>query len=119
MKRNFWETALMTLRRESYFCSTIGKKQIVAVTGLGMAVFVLIHMLGNCLIFLGPEAYNTYSHKLTSTPLIYLAEAGLVIIFLMHLYLTISLAIRNRRARPHNYAMGTSGKRVFLWPRRP
>jgi succinate dehydrogenase / fumarate reductase cytochrome b subunit len=101
----------MKAHRESYLCSTIGRKQIVALTGLGLTLFVLLHMLGNCLIFVSPEAYNTYSHKLTSSALIYIAEVGLVVLFFCHLYLAITLTIANRRARPDGYAMGTNGKK--------
>ena len=71
----------MNTNRSSYFFSTIGKKQLVGVTGLALSLFVLSHMLGNLLIFAGPEAYNMYGHKLVSNPFIYIAEAGLVGMF--------------------------------------
>lgn len=61
--------------------ASICRKQIVGLTGLGLAVFVMIHMSGNLLMFVGPRAYNEYSHALTSSPLIYAAELGLVAFF--------------------------------------
>ena len=64
-----------------YFNSTIGRKQVMGLTGLGLSLFVLTHMLGNLLMFVGPDAYNMYGHKLTSNPAIYLAEAGLLFFF--------------------------------------
>ncbi len=88
----------------SYINSTIGRKQLVGLAGLGLSLFVLVHMSGNLLVFLGPEAYNRYGHALTSNPLIYLAEAGLAALFLGHLVLASILAYRNRKARPSRYA---------------
>lgn len=94
----------------SYLRSTIGKKLLVGISGLALSGFVLLHMAGNLLLFAGPEAYNTYSHKLTSTPLIYVAEAGLVFFFLLHIGLVTQLTLRNRDARPEAYA--ERGKRA-------
>lgn len=94
-----------------YLHSTIGRKQIVALTGVGLAVFVLTHMIGNLLIFVGPHAYNQYSHSLVSSPLIYGAEAGLVALFFGHLALAIGLQIRNRVARPTPYQVSADGSK--------
>jgi succinate dehydrogenase / fumarate reductase cytochrome b subunit len=87
-------------------CSTstsIGKKQIMGVTGLLLCGFVLTHLLGNLTLFVGSDAFNKYSHALTSNPLIYLAEAGLLAIFLAHLGMAIKLTLENRAARPIAY----------------
>ena len=84
----------MTIRT-AYAFSTIGRKQIMAVAGLGLCLFVLGHVLGNFLMFVGPDAYNLYGHKLTSNPLIYVAEAGLVAILLAHVVSGIILTLRN------------------------
>jgi succinate dehydrogenase / fumarate reductase cytochrome b subunit len=86
-----------SLRR--YLCSSIGKKQMMALTGLGLSVFVLIHMSGNLFLLVGQETYNQYSHKLTSNPLIYFAEVGLALTFLVHIALGIRLAAANRSSR--------------------
>jgi succinate dehydrogenase / fumarate reductase, cytochrome b subunit len=94
-----------------YFRSTIGRKQLMALAGLGLCLFVLSHTLGNFLLFVGPEAYNLYAHKLTSNPLIYLAEAGLVAIFLLHAYEGVLLSRKNKLARPQAYAVSASGKK--------
>ncbi len=88
----------------SYLGSTIGKKQLVGVAGLGLSLFVLAHMTGNLLIFVGPEAYNKYGHALTSNPLIYIAEAGLIGIFLMHVILALFLTKKNNDAKGSRYA---------------
>jgi succinate dehydrogenase / fumarate reductase cytochrome b subunit len=48
------------------FCSTLGKKYVMAITGAAMFLFVIAHMIGNLKIFLGPEAINRYGHFLQS-----------------------------------------------------
>jgi succinate dehydrogenase / fumarate reductase, cytochrome b subunit len=101
--------------RESFFSSTIGRKQVMAAAGLGLCLFVLGHVSGNFLLFVGPEAYNQYGHKLTSNPLIYVVEAGLIGIFLFHAVAGLLVTIRNRSARVGSYAKpGTGDKKTGL-----
>ena len=83
--------------------SSIGKKQVMALTGLALCGFLVAHLTGNLLIFVGPEAFNTYAHTLTSTALIYPAEAVLLAIFLTHIGLAIALVRENRIARGQRY----------------
>jgi succinate dehydrogenase / fumarate reductase cytochrome b subunit len=89
----------------NYFSSTIGRKQMVGVAGLGLSLFVLVHMAGNMLMFVSAEAYNRYGHALTSTPLIYVAEAGLIAIFLIHLVIALYLTWKNKKAKGSTYAV--------------
>jgi succinate dehydrogenase / fumarate reductase cytochrome b subunit len=101
--------------RSGYFFSTIGRKQIMALAGLGLCLFVLGHVLGNFLMFVSPEAYNMYGHKLTSNPLIYAAEIGLVVFLLAHVVAALILTIRNKGAREVSYAKsGTGDKKTSL-----
>lgn len=93
---------------KSFLTSSVGRKFIVGITGLGLSGFVLVHMSGNMLMFVGPEAYNTYGHKLISNPLIEVAEAGLVVMFLVHMGLALKLALENRAARPIDTSMKAS-----------
>ena len=85
--------------------SSIIRKQIVALTGLLLCGFLVAHLLGNFLMFLGPKAFNLYAHQLTSTPLIFGAEALLALIFLVHLGLAFKLNIENIIARGTSYAL--------------
>ena len=101
-----------------WFCSTIGRKQMIGLTGLGLSLFVLTHMLGNLLILAGPQAYNEYSHKLTSNPLIYVAEAGLVAMFVAHLCFALYLTVKNWASRDTRYAMLPSGPKRTSWTQR-
>ena len=88
-----------------FFNSTIGKKYLVAVTAIFWCLFVFVHMLGNMLIFLGSEAYNKYSHALTSNPFIYVAELILLLLILVHIFLALGLKFRNFRTKPSLYAV--------------
>ncbi len=89
----------------SFLTSTIGKKYLVAATAVFWVLFVLVHMLGNMLIFVGAEAYNKYSHALTSNPLIYVIETVLVILLLTHAFTALGLKVRNWKAKPQLYAV--------------
>src|SRR5438477_6783743 len=89
----------------SDFChSSVGRKMVVAVTGVILILFVIGHLLGNLQIFLGPEWINAYSQHLRDLgPLLWLIRAFLLIAVILHIYFTILLAIENRRARPERY----------------
>jgi len=92
---------------QNYFMSSIGKKQIMALTGLGLLGFTATHLLGNVLIFFGPDAFNLYGHTLTSNPLLIVAELGLAGMFVLHLVLAALTVVENKRARPINYYVKT------------
>jgi len=62
-------------------------------------------MAGNMLMWLGPEAYNTYSHALITNPLLPVAEIGLVVFFVAHLGLALSLVWQNKAAKGGRYAV--------------
>ncbi len=85
--------------------STIARKFVMAVTGIFLVIFVIGHMLGNLsFIFGGPDAYNTYSHKLMSLgPLLYFIEITLLLIFIGHIVNGIIVTLTNRKARPDRY----------------
>ena len=86
------------------FSSSIGSKLLIALTGLGLFIFLIGHLSGNLLFLLGPATFNEYSHKLVSNPLVYVAEAGLIAIFLLHIYKTVQLYAGAKGARPVAYA---------------
>lgn len=90
--------------------SSVGSKILIALTGLALAIFLVGHLAGNLLFLVGPDAFNHYAHDLVSNPLVYVAEAGLVAVFLLHIIKTLAGAIANRRARPERYAMKTWAK---------
>ncbi|MCB0408346.1 MAG: cytochrome B subunit, partial [Bdellovibrionales bacterium] len=75
--------------------STIGSKSLIGVTGLGLSFFVLMHMAGNLLILVSPQAYNMYGHAIVTNPLIYVAEAGLLGLFIIHVMKAVLVTIKN------------------------
>ena len=77
---------------------------IVAVTGVILIVFVVGHLLGTLQIFLGPDWINGYAQHLRDLgPLLWLIRLFLLAAVVIHIYVTIQLAIENRRARPEPY----------------
>jgi succinate dehydrogenase / fumarate reductase cytochrome b subunit len=88
----------------AFYRSSVGKKMIVAVTGIILILFVIGHLLGNLQIFIGPDWINVYSQHLRDLgPLLWLIRAFLFATVVLHIYFTILLAIENRRARPEAY----------------
>src|SRR5881398_1046772 len=85
----------------SDFChSSVGRKMIVAVTGLILILFIIGHLLGNLQIFLGPEWINSYAQHLRDlAALLWVVRVILLISVVLHIYYTIALTIDNRRAR--------------------
>jgi succinate dehydrogenase / fumarate reductase cytochrome b subunit len=88
----------------AFYRSSVGKKMIMAITGIILILFVIGHLLGNLQIFLGPDWINGYSQHLRDLgPLLWLIRAFLLIAVTLHIYFTVLLAIENRRARPKRY----------------
>ena len=86
------------------FSSSIGSKFLIALTGLFLLIFLIGHLAGNLLFIAGPDAFNHYSHNLTSNPLVYVAEIGLVVLFVLHIFKTVGLISSSYAARPERYA---------------
>lgn len=92
--------------------SSIGRKIIMGVCGGVWAGFVFVHMAGNMLIWVSPEAYNKYGHAIVSNkPLLWATEAILLSTILVHVVLGIILTIKNRSARKQKYALTPSGEK--------
>jgi succinate dehydrogenase / fumarate reductase, cytochrome b subunit len=86
------------------FESSLGKKYIMAVTGVVLFLFVIGHLAGNLQIFFGPEVLNHYGHFLQSNPeLIWPARIGLLVMIGLHIWSATRLTIENRAARPVPY----------------
>ncbi len=101
--------------------STIGKKIIMAVTGLVLVAFVIVHMAGNLQQFLGPERMNAYAAFLKSTgELLWLARLGLLVAAVLHVLMAYQLTQIKRAARPIDYAkrdpqVSTLASRSMRW----
>jgi succinate dehydrogenase / fumarate reductase cytochrome b subunit len=93
----------------SLYRSSVGKKSIMAASGLLLSLFLLTHMLGNSVSFLGRDAFNTYAERLHSLgTLVYIFEIGLLTLFLIHIITGIILYLGNLQARPSRYSVNTS-----------
>lgn len=86
------------------FDTSVGTKILIGVTGSALFLYLILHIAGNALIFLGPETFNQYSHTLISNPLVPIIEIGLLLIFLIHIYKTVRMVLANQKARPVRYA---------------
>jgi len=89
--------------RTGVFSSSVGTKILIGVTGLALFLYLIVHIAGNALVFLGPAIFNEYSHRLLSNPLVPVIEIGLLLIFLVHIYKTVRMFIRSQQARPTAY----------------
>jgi succinate dehydrogenase cytochrome b subunit len=95
-------TQLMRVAR--FYESTIGKKAIMAVTGLILFGYLIAHMLGNLQIFLGREVMNHYAETLhANLPLLWTARTILLISVVLHIWASIQLSIIKKEARPVAY----------------
>ena len=86
--------------------SSIGRKLVVAVTGVALIGFLVAHVAGNLLVFRGQEALNAYAAGLRDLgPLLWVARLGLLGLALAHVVLALQLAAANRAARGSRYAV--------------
>jgi succinate dehydrogenase / fumarate reductase cytochrome b subunit len=91
----------------SIYQTAVGKKWVMALTGIGLMGFVFFHMFGNLKMYLGPEEFDAYAAGLREilVPILphgaflWIMRAGLLTIFVLHLHAAYSLTIMNRRAR--------------------
>src|ERR1700736_1223432 len=88
----------------AFYQSSIGKKIVVAVTGIILIVFVIGHLLGNLEVYRGPEAMNAYAQFLRDLgPLLWAVRIVLIVAVVTHIVATIHLAAQNRKATPRKY----------------
>lgn len=89
--------------------SSVGKKYLNGLTGLLLVGFIMVHLLGNCTLFIGAHAFNGYAHFLETALhgwLIYAFEIAMLAIFAVHIVTAVTVAwIDKNRARPVKYAV--------------
>jgi len=84
--------------------SQVGRKILTGITGIGLIIFIIFHLLGNLTLFGDAQAFNEYTYALESLGwILYVLEAGLAIAFLLHAYVGISIWWNRRKARPEGY----------------
>ena len=90
--------------------SSIGKKLMMALTGLAFCGFLAGHLAGNLTIYGGQNAFNAYAKHLHSLgPLLTLAEWGLVFLAVIHIFTGLTLFYQNTIARGSRYAVNKKG----------
>lgn len=108
-------------RMARFWASTVGKKIVMAVTGLAMAGFLVMHMSANLLAYMGPEHINAYSAFLHAAPeLLWPARLVLLASVVLHATAATQLAIVSRAARPDGYderetQIATFASRSIRW----
>ncbi len=93
-------------RAPGFWASTVGKKIVMAVTGILLFVFVIGHLLGNLQVFEGPAKLNAYGAFLHSIgEFLWPVRIILLIAVTLHIVATVQLALRKKRARPVEYSV--------------
>jgi len=103
--------------------SSIGKKVVMALTGVILVVYVVGHMFGNLQVYLGPEALNAYGAFLRSVlhgSAIWIVRAIMLVAAVLHIWAAWSLTLESRRARPLGYGEqrwkeSTYASRTMRW----
>ena len=106
----------------SFWDSSIGKKILVAGTGIALLLFLPGHMIGNLLLFAGKDAINEYAlwlHNLGHGGAVWIARIGLLAALVVHVLLTIQLTARNRAVRQKYSHPATNrasrSSRMMIW----
>jgi succinate dehydrogenase / fumarate reductase, cytochrome b subunit len=92
----------------------IGRKTVMALTGAASALFLVLHLVGNLVIFTGPAAFDSYAEGLHAIPFLPVIEVGLGLLFVTHVSLGVLLFVQNLLARPTAYKQhGSAGAKTF------
>lgn len=103
------------------FRSTILSKIVMAVTGVILVLYIVVHTAGNMLIYLGKDSINSYSAFLHSLgPILWIVRIALVVALILHIYTSLILKFRNLDAKPQKYAVRNYVKakltsRTMVW----
>jgi succinate dehydrogenase / fumarate reductase cytochrome b subunit len=106
----------------SFWDSSIGKKILVAGTGIALLLFLPGHLIGNLLLFAGKDPINEYAlwlHSAGHGAVVWIARIGLLTVLVVHVLLTIQLTVRNRAVRQKYSHPATNrasrSSRMMIW----
>jgi succinate dehydrogenase / fumarate reductase cytochrome b subunit len=106
----------------AFWRSSVGKKAVMAATGVVMVLYLITHVLANLLVFDGPERINRYAALLHSSgAALWGARVVLLVAVLLHIVAAVQLTLQSRAARPQPYARGpdpqasTFAARTIRW----
>ncbi len=95
----------------NFWNSSIGKKLVMAITGICLILFLLVHLAGNFTLYFGRETFNTYASTLGLVkPVVRIIELVLALIIILHIINAVRLWIENKIARPVDYKINASSK---------
>lgn len=98
----------------SFFCNPVGRKIVMAVTGLCLTIFLVVHLLGNLSLFAGPNGINAYAEKLQSLgPIVWIFRAVIALLVGLHVFFGVTLTLENVAANPEKYAVSKKLKTTF------
>ena len=115
--------------RPSLYSTAVGKKYAMAISGMVLMAFVLVHMIGNLKIYFGAASFDNYSHWLREVGepalperwLLWAVRIALLAALAVHLHAAYALTAVNRRARPEAYrskrdfAVADFASRTMRW----
>lgn len=110
-------TAVKSARRKrkpfalDLYATAVGKKYVMAITGVGLLGFVLFHMIGNLKMYMGQSDLNHYAHFLEKLlypilpekAMLWILRGGLITMAVLHIHAAYSLTVLNKKARPVKY----------------
>ncbi|MCH1385591.1 succinate dehydrogenase cytochrome b subunit [Flavobacteriales bacterium] len=99
------EKGIIMSNNAGLFSSSLGRKYLMAITGLFLCSFLLVHLIGNVALYTDPVKFNEYTRFMSSNPLIRVMEIILVVGFLAHIIDAVLLTKANKAAQPVKYAM--------------
>ncbi|PLX79419.1 MAG: succinate dehydrogenase/fumarate reductase cytochrome b subunit [Desulfuromonas sp.] len=95
--------------------SSVGRKILVAVTGLLLVAFICVHLLGNLSLFAGADAINAYAEKLHSLgPVVWIFRLVMLGLFAVHVIFAVQLTVENSSARPEAYMQKVNEEATFM-----
>lgn len=94
--------------------TTIGRKLIVALSGIFLLLFVIGHVVGNLTVYIGPSSLNSYAHWLQESPILWFVRLGMLAIVFIHIALAIKVSLESLGARKQGYQSGRSFLAVLI-----
>jgi len=94
----------MASPRLRVFNSSVGTKLLIGLSGLFLVLYLVIHVVGNVLVFFGPDVFNRYAYNMeVRNPTLPILELAILVGFLAHIYKTVTMFLKNQQARPVRY----------------
>jgi len=111
--------AVSAVNVKAVFTASIGRKIVMAITGLFLCTFLIAHLSGNLLLLKndGGIAFNEYSEFMVHSPLIRVAEFILLFGILFHIVFGIQLILKNNKSRPVGYKVSKAGQNSTFYSR--